>query len=109
MTKHAIEAAAEAVRFGVQLGFHDEVVNPNEVARAAILAYLSALAGDEESVEACGDAALSEMPLQVKYWQENGRIHATPITQGHPEFVDPRNAVRAVLAVLLSRAKEQKP
>lgn len=57
--------------------------------RAAILAYLSAIAEDEASVEACAKA-MSALTQPGNY----------PSAQG---------VVRAALSTLLSRAKEQKP
>ncbi len=106
-TKHAIEAAAEAVakQFGgdtfardghVMLNTEDwPVISLTAISGFAILAWLEAIAQDEASVEA--------VAREIWHAEFDG---ATPglIVRTHYRLI-----ARAVLAVLLSRAKEQKP
>ncbi len=98
--RHAIDAAADVY---VQMRYDNIVRGPKEHAAEIILAYLSALAADEESVEAVARAMCQseEVPPDEVYatW-EDGRMLQWETYQ---------DAARAVLATLLSRAKEQKP
>jgi DNA-binding PucR family transcriptional regulator len=83
----AIEAAQQAAIPGLRNNRWDEAIE------AAILAYLSALAEDEASVEAVMNS--------VSYTASIGDYI------GGPSVDNPDEVARAVLATLLSRAKEQ--
>lgn len=100
----AMERAAEALNAAVQesgrtdFGGPIPVPNYRKAARAAILAYLSAIAEDEASVEAGARAMLADDTPKPSFdaaWENEKDIWM-------------QNA-RSFLRTLLSRAKEQKP
>jgi len=66
------------------------------LARAAILAYLSAIAEDEASVEACKEAIVKEMDDLVAVYGPDARMFDLNALR-----------VKAVVSTLLERAKEQ--
>ncbi len=98
----AIEAAANAMdraqdSFFETIGF--ETTPPSEfkkrLAQASILAYLSAIAEDDASVEACKEAIVKEMDNMAAVYGADARMFDLNALR-----------VKAVVSTLLERAKE---
>lgn len=102
----AIEAAAEAVdltAYAVYFASHGgkektEIENPEETARAAISAYLQALASDDEAVEVVARAMCVA----------NGTDPDWPVTdENHPRWTIWVDEARAAIAALAGRVRRE--
>lgn len=109
----AMERAAEALNAAVQesgrtdFGGPIPVPNYRKAARAAILAYLSAIAEDEASVEAVARALCEAAGHDPDGPTMDIYVPNDPVA--HMPWAGYRPETRAVLATLIERAKEQKP
>jgi len=88
----------------------EHVLEARANARAAILAYLSAIAEDEASVEAVAMAIYATSPVRRivrTSGLKDSRYHDVPYSEADYLHEDMQAASRATFRTLLSRAKEQ--